>query len=208
MSKNYSELQEELKQLNDDFDNETNQAAINDIVDAINKVKDLIENYDISDDDLFQCTRCRTIDDIEDSHEFKKELFCESCKPINLNTLDSFELNKLFIQSYCANQRIQYHDQVKLCDITDIMDSTVYFTTESGKKQNFNYMRHADTHISQYKLNIQHSDDMITVSSSEHPDVEAVSVPMYDNHQKAICYMVIRIFDKYRNKYYVEPIEK
>jgi hypothetical protein len=208
MSKNYFELKAELARLDNNFDNETNQAARSDILDAMNDVKELIKNYDISDDDLFECTRCRTIADIEDSNEFKKELFCEKCKPINLNTLSNFELNKLFIQSYCMHQTIKYHDQRMTCDIIEISDDTCYFRTESGKEQNFSYMSDAYVHIGKYKLNIQHNKDTITVTSSEHPDIEAISVPMYDRHEKAICYMVIRIFDKYRKKYYVEALEK
>ena len=46
----------------------------------IAEVKELLANYDLSDDDLFQCQRCDKVFDIEDSVIYEgDELYCEPC---------------------------------------------------------------------------------------------------------------------------------
>lgn len=80
MSKCYSELQEELQELQDAFDYETNSEMRSDIEQQIDEVKTKIHSYNLSDDDLFQCGKCHCITDIEESVKSDDDgLICECC---------------------------------------------------------------------------------------------------------------------------------
>ena len=121
---------------------------------------------------------------------------------INLNNLSNFELNKLVIESYCAGQQITYEPQKQYCDITELMDDTCYFITARGSEQSFNYSlsENVGSFISEYKLNINHDNDNVTVSSSEYPEVEQITLSGL-NYRKAICFIVIKIADRFKKKY-------
>lgn len=80
MSKNYSELNKDLENLLNDLSYETNPTMIGEIEAAIVAVKEDIENYDLSDDDLFECTSCKQIHDIEDSVNADGKLICTNCQ--------------------------------------------------------------------------------------------------------------------------------
>ena len=58
-NKNYQELQAELVELENALDGENNQEMRSEIEVHIAEVKELLANYDLSDDDLFQCQRFR-----------------------------------------------------------------------------------------------------------------------------------------------------
>ncbi len=77
--KNYTELTHDLTELQDALDSENNPAMRTDIETQITEVKALIADYDLSDDDLFQCERCPKIDDIENSHRTDDGLVCDTC---------------------------------------------------------------------------------------------------------------------------------
>ena len=80
MSQNYFELQSNLEDLQDAFDNETNDSVANDIHQQITDIKELIEDYDLCDDDLFKCEQCNCIKDIEESNSLGNgHLVCNDC---------------------------------------------------------------------------------------------------------------------------------
>jgi hypothetical protein len=133
--------------------------------------------------------------------------------PINLNTLSDFELNKIFIQEYCRGQMttITFEPQRSISDIMDILDmkdDKCYFTTSSGSKQDYNYTENACTHIGEYSLNIQfhgEGNNCVTISSADYPDLAPVT-STNGNYKKAICLLIIMIFDRYRKSYIAEDI--
>jgi hypothetical protein len=127
---------------------------------------------------------------------------------INLNTLTAFEINQLVMQGYCFGQQITYEPQREFCDILELMDDTCYFTTASGSKQSFNHAlsEQISAFISEYKINIAHESDSVTVSSAEQPDIDAVTL-VNASHRKAIAFLVILIFDRYKKAYTVEPLQ-
>jgi len=85
-TKNYTELCKELEQLQDELDGENNQEMRTEIEKHITDVRGLIANYDLGDDDLFQCQRCDGIFDIEDSVQPDgDELYCEQCANVIAN---------------------------------------------------------------------------------------------------------------------------
>lgn len=43
------------------------------------KVKAIVDNYDLSNDDLFKCESCQQIFDIEDSVKVKEQYICTNC---------------------------------------------------------------------------------------------------------------------------------
>tara|TARA_B100000749_G_scaffold266208_1_gene242029 strand:+ start:1738 stop:1998 length:261 start_codon:yes stop_codon:yes gene_type:complete len=77
--KTYRELENELSELQDALDGETNPDTRLDIERHIDEVNTLISDYDISDDDLFECTNCSRIADIDDSHKTEDGLICDIC---------------------------------------------------------------------------------------------------------------------------------
>jgi hypothetical protein len=127
---------------------------------------------------------------------------------INLNDLSDFEINQLVIQNYCGGQQITYHPQRDACDFMDIKDETCYFTTRLGSKQDFNYHLSSQigSFISEYKLNITHEKNSVTISSFDKPDVEAITITN-SNYNKAVALIVIKIFDIYRKKYVIEEVK-
>lgn len=80
-NKNYDELQRDLEELLDARDNENNPEMLIHIDRNIDEVRELIEDYDLSDDDLFRCDNCGTVDDIEDSAQIAGKLVCASGCP-------------------------------------------------------------------------------------------------------------------------------
>ena len=82
MSENsYLKLKDELEELQNAFDNETNPETAKEIEANISDVqKQLINgNYDLSIDDLFQCEQCASIQDIDDSVKVGQSYLCETC---------------------------------------------------------------------------------------------------------------------------------
>lgn len=80
MSKNYFELRSDLEELQDALDNETNDEMREEITQNIDDVKEQIENYDLSADDLFKCDSCKRIKDIEESIKtLDGRLICDDC---------------------------------------------------------------------------------------------------------------------------------
>jgi hypothetical protein len=78
--KSYAELLKDQEELQNAFDNESNFVTQKDIQANIDEVKVEIENYNLSDDDLFECTKCHVVSDIEDSvSESRGVLICENC---------------------------------------------------------------------------------------------------------------------------------
>ncbi len=77
--KNYRELENELSELQDALDGETNPDTRLVIERHIDEVNTLINDYDLSDDDLFECTKCSHIADIDDSHKTENGLICDIC---------------------------------------------------------------------------------------------------------------------------------
>ena len=45
----------------------------------IEEAKKRIDNYDLSDDDLFKCASCSQVFDNDDSNHVGGELHCDSC---------------------------------------------------------------------------------------------------------------------------------
>lgn len=43
------------------------------------RLKALLEDYPLADDDLFRCERCQQVFDIEDSHRVDHALICTGC---------------------------------------------------------------------------------------------------------------------------------
>jgi hypothetical protein len=76
----YFELKEEIVELQDALDNETNEDTRLEITRHISAVKELMDNYDLGDDDLFECERCRYVSDIDDSTKVEGGLICLPCK--------------------------------------------------------------------------------------------------------------------------------
>lgn len=80
MSKSFRQLQSDLIELQDALDNESNSETRADIQAHIAEVKQLLENYDLSADDLFECECCHNVYDIEDSiKNDDDELVCALC---------------------------------------------------------------------------------------------------------------------------------
>lgn len=79
MSKNYQQLKNDLEELENAFDNENNPSTQVDIQRHIAEVKQLLSEYNLSDDDLFQCSACGAVFDIEDSISQNDTLVCISC---------------------------------------------------------------------------------------------------------------------------------
>lgn len=82
MSENsYLKLKRDLEELQDAFDNETNDQTASEIQKHIVEVSALLEkeDYDLSIDDLFKCSCCKSILDIEDSVQVGHALYCEDC---------------------------------------------------------------------------------------------------------------------------------
>lgn len=81
--KTFFELKDELSvlqdALHDALENELSPKTISDIETNISKVKDLIADYDLADDDLFKCYECGRVFDIEDSVRVSWGLVCTSC---------------------------------------------------------------------------------------------------------------------------------
>lgn len=121
---------------------------------------------------------------------------------VNLNSLTNFEINKLTIESYCAGQNITFEPQRAICDIMELMDDTCYFTAPSGSKQNFSFAlsENVCSFISKYKLNINHTDSSVTVSSAVYPDIEHITLTN-SSYRKAVCFIVIMIANRYSKKY-------
>lgn len=77
---NFYDLKKELTELQDAFDNESNEERRIEIHQHISTVKKNIEDYDLGDDDLFECSHCREISDIEDSVKNESgALVCVNC---------------------------------------------------------------------------------------------------------------------------------
>jgi hypothetical protein len=128
----------------------------------------------------------------------------------NLNELSDFEINELVIKSYCCGQQITYEKQRMTCDIMEMPNDTCYFITASGYHKEFNYATHEQvgSFISEYKLNITHnSDDSVSISSTKHPDIGFITL-YNSNYRKAVCFMVIKIFDIYKKEYVIEDIKE
>lgn len=75
-NKSYRELERDLEELLDARDNENNPDMLLHIDRNIDEVRELIADYDLSDDDLFRCDDCGLIDDIEDSTRIDDKLVC------------------------------------------------------------------------------------------------------------------------------------
>jgi hypothetical protein len=83
-TQNYTELCSQLEQFQHALHGETNQERCSDIKAHIAEAKRLIENYDLSADDLFQCQGCDVILDIEESIQpHGDELYCAGCAELH-----------------------------------------------------------------------------------------------------------------------------
>lgn len=76
---NYYELQSELNSLLDARDSENNPQMQAEIDVHIAEVRGKLNNYPLADDDLFRCSSCQGVFDIEDSIETTKGLCCDGC---------------------------------------------------------------------------------------------------------------------------------
>ena len=128
---------------------------------------------------------------------------------INLRTLTDFELNKLFVNSHCPGEVMTFEPQRKSDDFLEIMDDTCYFTTRSGRSQNFNFSTDdlLRSLISSLKISILHYEENkdVTVRTAMHPLIRPVTLANSD-YLKGIAFMVILIADKYNKKYVVEDV--
>ncbi len=79
MAKTYFELKSALREANDRKQGKNNQAVLSVIEDEITELEGQIEDYDLSDDDLFECMACHAIAGIETSTKVGDELHCEEC---------------------------------------------------------------------------------------------------------------------------------
>ena len=79
MSK-YFQLVAELEELRGDYNTEFHDDMRREIQDHITHVSQLLGDYDLEEDDLFRCSKCGTVPDVEDSIEVgRHQLFCEIC---------------------------------------------------------------------------------------------------------------------------------
>lgn len=83
----YRDLEAALNELINALDNENNPDTRHDIEGHILDVREQMDNYDLSNDDLFICTTCKTVMDIEDSVKIDTELHCTNCKQPQNNDL-------------------------------------------------------------------------------------------------------------------------
>jgi hypothetical protein len=83
-TQNYTELCSQLEQFQHTLHGEKNQERRSGIEVQISEAKRLIENYDLSDDDLFQCQGCDVLLDIEESIQpHGDELYCSGCAELH-----------------------------------------------------------------------------------------------------------------------------
>ncbi|MGR5368472.1 hypothetical protein [Photobacterium damselae] len=80
MSECYLGLCYELAQQKDALTITTNTEVINGIKKNIEELESQILNYDLGDDDLFECSNCHNVIDIEDSvRSCDGQLICNNC---------------------------------------------------------------------------------------------------------------------------------
>lgn len=79
MSNSYFDLLGKLEALEASLDNETEPRVVEEIKSKISEVKNQIDEYDLSADDLFMCDCCGKISDIEDSTKKGDNYTCPRC---------------------------------------------------------------------------------------------------------------------------------
>lgn len=77
--KTFFELQASLVELQESLGKQADSTMLDGIKKSIANVKALIEEYDLSDDDLFACNHCCGVFDIEESITHDGGLICENC---------------------------------------------------------------------------------------------------------------------------------
>jgi len=78
--KSFYELNSQLQELTIALENEISQKIRSDIENNINRIRKQISEYDLSDDDLFECNNCQGVFDIKESVRTEKgNYICEQC---------------------------------------------------------------------------------------------------------------------------------
>tara|TARA_Y100001001_G_scaffold151009_1_gene162188 strand:- start:394 stop:678 length:285 start_codon:yes stop_codon:yes gene_type:complete len=75
----YFELTAHLAALNEALLGDPDYQSRIELEALIDEVKDRIKDYDLSDDDLFECASCSQVFDNDDSNQLNNELHCHGC---------------------------------------------------------------------------------------------------------------------------------